>query len=137
MKIAYLISVYKDAKQFGRMINALQGADTHFFVHVDAKVEQRSFEVVVPEEVRGHVHFTQKRYWVQWGGFNQVKYQKEMLTEALSSGISFDRFFILTGQDYPLWSNKEIEKELTDNPTKEYLIGLNISLLINLNGGVN
>lgn len=135
MKIAYLISAYKDAKQFGRMINALRGNNTHFFIHVDAKAEQGHFEAAVPEGMRGHVHFTRKRYWVQWGGFNQVRYQKEMLREALSAGIDFDRIFILTAQDYPLWSNGEIEKELVDNPAKEYIIALNISWLIEHTGG--
>lgn len=137
MNIAYLISVHHDPKQMGRMLHALQGKDTYFFIHVDAKANQREFEAAIPEGAKNHVQFTKKRYWVQWGGFNQVRYQRELLSASLSSGIEFDRVFIVTGQDYPLWSNERIEQELADNPSKEYITGLDISWLIEHTGGVN
>lgn len=41
--------------------------------------------------------------------------------------MDFDRVFILTAQDYPLWSKQKIVSELEDNPQKEYIIGLDIS----------
>lgn len=75
--------------------------------------------------------FTSKRYWVQWGGFNQVRYQQELLKLCLNHSVQFDRIFILTGQDYPLMSNDEINKELSKNPKKEYIKGLNISNIDN------
>lgn len=128
VKIAYLISVHTDAIQLGRMIRALyQGDDTYFFIHVDAKCNQADFETVIPEMCKKNVLFTCNRYWIQWGGFNQVLYQRELLSLCLSSKISFDRIFLLTGQDYPLISNEDINKELSENPSKEYIIGLNIS----------
>ncbi len=43
MKIAYLISVYKDPTQFKRMVRILDNGHTHFFIHVDAKVGQEAF----------------------------------------------------------------------------------------------
>lgn len=43
MKIAYLISVYKDPQQFVRMLKALRGKETYFFIHVDAKVDDKIF----------------------------------------------------------------------------------------------
>ena len=46
MKIAYLISVYKDPQQFVRMLKALRGKETYFFIHVDAKKsEERRVEI--------------------------------------------------------------------------------------------
>lgn len=61
------------------------------------------------------------------GRINQVLYQKELLYTCVHSKICFERVFLLTGQDYPLWSNEKIICELNDNPHKEYVIGLNIS----------
>lgn len=52
-----------------------------------------------------------------------------MLKSCIKFGKKFDRIFILTGQDYPLWSNAQIETELRNNPHKEYITGLDISKL--------
>lgn len=128
MKIAYLISVYKDELQLRRTIEALfQGEYTYFFVHVDKKVDQVLFEQALFPQYKEYVKFTSQRYWVQWGGFNQVRYQKCLLEECINSGMSFDRVFIITGQDYPLVSNEEINRELETNSLKEYIIGMNMS----------
>ena len=43
MKIAYLISAYKDPQQLSRMVQALHTEDTRFFVHVDANVDIKPF----------------------------------------------------------------------------------------------
>lgn len=127
IKIAYLISVYKDPIQFGRMIKALfQGSNTFFFVHTDAKCNQLDFENAIPKQCKENVQFTSNRYWIQWGGYNQVKYQKELLKECISFGEQFDRVFILTGQDYPLISNNNIN-QILNHTNKEFIIGLNIS----------
>lgn len=132
LKIAYLISVHKDATQLLRMLKALyQGDNTYFFIHVDAKSNLSDFESIIPDVLKKNVLFTSKRYWVQWGGFNQVRYQQELLKSCLNYNISFNRIFILTGQDYPLISNDDINKELNENPKREYIKGLNISNIEN------
>ena len=132
LKIAYLISVHKDHIQLGRMIKALyDGENTYFFIHVDAKCNQNDFESAIPLYCKSNVQFTPNRYWIQWGGFNQVRYQQELSKSCISSNIPFDRIFLLTGQDYPLMSNEEINKILCENPNKEYVIGLNISKIDN------
>lgn len=128
IKIAYLISAYKDPCQLNRMINALyQGNSTFFFIHIDAKCNQHEFEEAISPQLKKNIIFTKNRYWVQWGGFNQVRYQQELLKTCIQSNIEFDRVFILTGQDYPLISNQEINQELRNHPLNEYIIGLDIS----------
>lgn len=131
MKIAYLISVYKDPQQLERMLKALHGKETYFFIHIDAKVNEKMFKNNIHSDLLPYLTFTVNRYYIQWGGFNQVLYQKELLSACLQSGIQFNRIFILTGQDYPLWSNEQISCELKKNPLKEYIIGLNISGITN------
>lgn len=131
MKIAYLISVYKDPQQLVRMLKALQGKESYFFIHVDAKVDNKIFVDSLPVDLLPYVVFTSKRYYIQWGGFNQVLYQKELLYTCVHFRMCFERVFILTGQDYPLWSNEQIVCELSDKPHKEYVIGLNISEVTN------
>ena len=45
----------------------------------------------------------------------------------MESGKSFDRIFILSGQDYPLWSNARIADELARHSDKEYITGLDLT----------
>lgn len=133
IKIAYLISVHKDPNQLRRMIKALnQGNNTHFFIHVDLKSNIDDFKNALHNSKDKNIHFTPNRYWVQWGGFNQVRYQIELLKSCIESDIIFNRVIILTGQDYPLKSNEFINRELSKHPQKEYIIGLNISNVNNL-----
>lgn len=128
IKIAYLISVHKDPIQLGRMIKALyQGENTIFFIHVDAKCNIIDFENSINSTYKNNVFFIPNRYLIQWGGFNQVRYQQELLKSCINSGIQFDRVIILTGQDYPLISNEDINNKLNENSDKEFIIGLDIS----------
>lgn len=129
MRIAYLISAYKDSIHLERLISALSYSvnDVHFFIHVDKKVNIAPFLQIAQ---RTNVHFTGRRFYVEWGGLSQVKYQVEMLRTALAyekGHPSFNRFVIITGQDYPLMSNEAIIKEYQNNPNKIYMTGINLS----------
>lgn len=128
MNIAYLISAYKDPEHLKRLCNVLEYgmANVHFFIHVDKKVDIRPFEMMMKNT---NVHFTPHRVWIQWGGYSQVRYQKEMLRCALdyeSNGLKFNRFVIMTGQDYPLMSNKELV-QLFSSTKRPFMIGENLT----------
>jgi len=125
MKIAFLISAYTDPRQLGNMVEALQDDNHWFFIHVDKKSNVKPFV----EAVKGYMHttFTTNRLSINWGGYHQVLYQKELLHSCIESGIDFDRVFILTGQDYPLKSKREIARLLEKNPEKEWMTGLDIT----------
>lgn len=125
MKIAFLVSAYTDPKQLGYMVEALNDDNHWFFIHVDKKVGIEPFMDAVKNFC--NVSFVPKRFRVEWGGYNQVLYQKELLRSCIDSGIDFNRVFILTAQDFPLWSKQRIIAELEANPQKEYIIGLDIT----------
>lgn len=68
IRVAYLISVYKDPVHLKRLISALSyGVEENvkFFIHVDAKVDEKPFKEICDS---ANVCFTPNRYWVQWGG---------------------------------------------------------------------
>ena len=127
MKVAFLISAYTDPTQLGRLIHALNDRENHFFVHIDQKVNAKPFVDAVAESDRAFCTFIEERYWVQWGGFNQVRYQQALLRACVRSGIPFERVFILSALDYPLKSVAVIKAELEKDPEREYLLGLNLS----------
>lgn len=125
MKIAFLISAYTDPEQLGNMVEALWDDSHWFIIHVDRKVSIEPFVDAVKN--CKNVIFVPNRLRVEWGGYNQVRYQKELLRSCIESGVDFSRVFILTAQDYPLWSKREIKAELAANPQKEYVLGLDIT----------
>ena len=127
MKVAFLISAHSDPTQLGRLIHALNDGENHFFVHVDQKVNAKSFMDAVAESDRAFCTFIEERYWVQWGGFSLVRFQHALLRACVQSGISFERVFMLSAQDYPLKSVAAIKAELEKEPEREYLLGLNLS----------
>ena len=127
MKVAFLISAYTDPRQLGRLVHALCDGENHFFIHVDKKVDVRPFKEAVGDAEAPFCTFLEERYWVQWGGFNQVRYQQALLRACMQSGISFERVFILSAQDYPLKPVASIKEALAKTPELEYMLGLNLS----------
>jgi hypothetical protein len=125
MKIVFGISVYKDPAHLKRLIGSLQGEKRFFCVHIDKK-SNLNFENELNEFPQCHILKT--RYSVQWGGWNQVKYQILFLRKMLEiSENKNDRLFIITGQDYPLWSNQQIEQSCYEDPNKIWMRGLNLT----------
>lgn len=124
MKIAYCISAYKDAGQLDRLITALETSETIFFIHVDGKVKD-----ITPfrNVVNGHVgaRLTRRRFFVQWGGWSQVRYQELFLRESVEAGA--DRIVILTGQDYPLWGNLRLRDCFRHDSNRVLMTGMNLT----------
>lgn len=128
MNIAYCISVYKDPQQLRRLISALNTDSSFFFIHIDKKIKDISeFESVKRDY--SNVTICQQRFFVQWGGWNQVRYQELFLKEALEYPIVIDRILILTGMDYPLWNNNKIHSFFEQNPNIIMMKGINLTKL--------
>lgn len=129
-RIAYLISVYKDSVHLQRLVSAFSyGVEEYvsFFVHVDAKVDESAFRQSCKKT---NVFFTQNRFWVQWGGYSQVMYQKELLRcafETEKGQDNFSRFVIITGQDYPILSNIQMFDWYNNHPKQQILSGVNLT----------
>ncbi|KAA6331968.1 hypothetical protein EZS27_019472, partial [termite gut metagenome] len=127
IRIAYIISAYKDATHLARLIEAL-GDNADFYVHIDKKVSRKPFEKLLKDKVT----FV-KSWWISWGGWNQVEYQKELIGAVINSGKPYDRIICLSGQDYPLWSNEHIHRFFEEHPDSEILMGMNLSISSNVN----
>lgn len=117
VRMAFLIPLFKDADHFARLLKALP-EEADFYVHVDAKVSEEPFRKAAAGR---NVFFTKHRYNIVWGSCMQVYSQMEKMRTALNSGRSYDYFFIISGQDYPLWSNERIRQFVRDNRDRSYL----------------
>ena len=123
MNIAYIILVHKDPKQIKRLIDSIKDTGD-FYLHVDKKSDVSPFEKELKEYE--NVYFTSKRYSVWWAGFSMIKGYMQGFLDAYNSDKKYDRFVMLTGQDYPLMTNKEILDTFERNKETEYVMAYNI-----------
>lgn len=126
MKIAYLISAYTDAPHLLRLVDALD-AEADFYVHVDRRVSDAPFRAAL--QGRRNVHFLPARHAVLWGDITQVGYQRDLLRAALDSGESYGRLCLISGTDYPLWSNTHIQQFFTQHADRDFIIGQDLTHL--------
>lgn len=131
MKIAYIITGYTDPEQLRRLIDALQLSPelgtADFYLHIDKKVAITPFTEAM-DGCHAEVFWCKKRYWINWGGFNQVWSQYELLRMIFEeTKRKYDRLICLSATDYPLWANKRIVAEFASHADKEFVGGYNLS----------
>lgn len=123
MKIAYLILAHNDPKQLNKLIESLYVDNiTYFFIHIDKKQDISPFIFN-----KKNVIYIKKRIYINWGGYSICEAEKMLLQESLNYNIIFNRFILLSGLDYPIWSNKKMINEYENNPQKIYMKAYNLS----------
>jgi len=123
MKLAFLISAYKDPIHLKRFIDRLPD-NSVFYIHIDKKVDANLFTSIMNDS---RVHFLDNRVKIAWGSFSQVEYQMRMIKAALNHGEKFDYLVMLSGQDYPVFSKQEIIDFFERNQGKNYISGIDMS----------
>lgn len=103
--------------QFIAKLSEFSQAD--IYIHVDLnfpetreQIRQRENTFVLSEE---------KSFYLQWGGIGLVKATLQMIEEVRESGKEYDYIWLISGQDYPIVSVKEIEKRLSEKPGMNYI----------------
>ena len=104
MQKNYLVLAHKNPDQLYRMITALNDNVSHFFIHIDAKSPIAPFK----EHLQGlPVYFIDKRECCFWGDFSIVRATINLM-EAAAKENKKGYFILMSGQDYPIASQKEI-----------------------------
>ena len=134
MKIAYLITAYKDEKQLARLIEALMCEETDFYIHIDKKVNDLPFKQELEQfkqRKEGVIRFVElpNRVRVHWGGYSQVKAQLGLIREMLQTKVDYDWCINLTGTDFPIMSNGEIKECLEKQNGKALIKGYQLDRL--------
>ncbi|HSK16940.1 MAG TPA: beta-1,6-N-acetylglucosaminyltransferase [Gaiellaceae bacterium] len=106
--LAYIISAYKLPDQLIRLVRRLDTETSSFFVHVDRKTDDDTYRrMTEPLSGLDNVHFLE-RHRCHYGGFGHVEATIKGIRELFRRGIPFDHVLLLTGQDYPIASNRRI-----------------------------
>src|SRR4051812_32053868 len=106
MNIAYLILAHNQPLQLERLISRLDQPNTHFFIHIDKKSLHK--EAIHAALARFSNLKIISNYDVNWMGFKMVQSTIDLLTLAFNSGVRFKYFVLMSGQDYPIKSNRFI-----------------------------
>jgi hypothetical protein len=125
-KIALMMTVHKNDEQVNRLVNHLS-KDFDIFVHID---KRSSLKIRETENV-----FVYKKYKVYWGSFNQIMATLFLLKQAYNKG--YHRYSLISGQDLPIKTNKEIFDFFEGND-KEYVLASKMPLAdLSGNGGLD
>jgi len=115
---AYIILAHKNLGHLTRMVDRLSDGRSYFFIHVDLKTELPCSYSELAK--RRHVTLV-KRISTSWGGFSLAQATLNAMYDIRDSGINFDAVSLLSGQDYPIKSNEEIDKFLEESEYGVYI----------------
>jgi len=121
MKIAYLILAFKNPDQVTRLVGKLNSPGTHFFVHIDRRVNKANYGQFVNQ--LGHfqnVSFI-KRHNSDWGRIGCIEAILEGIREIKRLELDYDYLIHLSGQDYPIKSNAVIRNVLQESYGMSFL----------------
>ena len=123
MNIANLISAHTDPDHLMRLVESLH-VTAEYFIHVDAKSEIKPFRNLLKN--KRNVHFVSPRIDVVGGDMSEVEVQITLLESALRNRRQFDYLIMLSGMDYPLWSNERISQFLRQHKGREFIYGIEL-----------
>lgn len=108
MKLAYLITAYKDAGSLFELAEMF-AKNAYVYIHVDQKSR-----TITDEDIEKLNHISGctaiRKYDIKWGGFNHVRAILELVMMAVSNPeVSY--MHMLTGEDYPLVSPQELDEK--------------------------
>lgn len=121
INIAYLILVHRLPNQFKKLFKAIYDSSNFYLIHIDKKAnEQIGEEVTDFLNKYPNVHILKSEN-VIWGGYSMVQAELDGMKYLLEMDAKWDYFINLSGQDYPLKSQKIIKDFLSQNNGKNYI----------------
>ncbi|MDB5208169.1 MAG: putative glycosyl transferase [Flavisolibacter sp.] len=115
---AYIILAHKYPDQLLRLVSRLNDGASHFFIHIDKKAHITQFAQVFA--LTDIVDFI-SREDSKWAGFDIVQATLNGMKAVKESHKKFDRIILLSGQDYPIKSNRDIDQFFRSSPHSVFL----------------
>jgi hypothetical protein len=133
---AFLITAYKDEVQLCHLITQLLKYNSRVYLHVDKK--SRDLQENLERKYSGNknVCILQDRVKVYWGGFSHLEAILALLKRAHADEDNL-RFHLLSGQDLPIRSKKELDDFFRTNVEKEYITCFKLPDTQWANGGLD
>jgi hypothetical protein len=120
VKTCYLLLLHHKFDQAVRLIRRLASADCRFVLHIDSAAdaedvsafrrELQSFNPVYARSVRA-----------RWGTYRLALAVMRCVQAAVRQLEPFDRYVLLSGQDYPIAAHAQIDKFFSTHPDEEFI----------------
>lgn len=111
MKKAYIILAHKNEEMVKRLVDRLDDNASDFFLHIDLNSDITGFRRVFRNDRR--VRFLWRED-TGWGTFGLVKATLNAM-RVIRNG-DYEKVILLSGQDYPIKSNEEIDQFFQNSP---------------------
>jgi hypothetical protein len=119
--MAYLINAHKNLKQLERLVAKLNHDEVDFFIHIDKKVDDTNFALLMESLKIYNPTMVSNRVDVMWSGFTQVEATLQGLHTILQSDKRYEYINFISGQDYPIKKNTYILDFLLKNNGYEFI----------------
>lgn len=130
VNLAFLVVAHSDVNELLRLCQKLRYYGDAF-IHVDIKANVEYMDKlhsgVSKLSGKYNTYILDDRVYVTWGGYSQLYAQEKLLEAALTNDSLYDRFFYISGLDYPLCSPNKLQLFCTENADKEYIRVYNIT----------
>jgi hypothetical protein len=120
--IAYFILVHRYPEQFKRMFRAVYDPDNQYLIHVDKKAGKKLLKNI--RQFLGSYANTSLllSHNVVWGGYSMVDAELRGMKQLLKLNKSWNFFINLSGQDFPLQTQRTIKNFLCRHPGKNFIL---------------
>ena len=116
---AFLITAHHQPALLARMLRVLEADNHYFFIHINTRSGALSPFKEATKDIK-NVTFVD-RVCLYHGHISQIWATLIMIKAAIDTGVDFSYFHNITGQDYPLRSNR-IFDAFFDSNTDSYLL---------------
>src|SRR5690554_5911036 len=122
--IAYFLLVHRYPAQFKRLFKAIYQPGNLYVVHVD-KSSGRALEKEIATFLEPYLGAELLEPQVAlWGGYSLVDAELRGMTRLLEMDSGWTHYINLSGQDFPLKSQKYIREFFAANPGKQFIRAL-------------
>ena len=98
-------------------MDALDDGNSDFFIHVDKKIT--SFASLDKPNV---VYLKDEKRWdIRWASFEMVRATVDLIELCLETEKLYDYIILLSGQDFPIKTNSDIQQFLSDGRNCNYI----------------
>ncbi len=119
--IAYLVLVHRFPEQFKRLFKSIHDPANHYLIHVD-----KNSGPALEAEIRGFLAAYPNAEILEskaalWGGYSLVDAELRGMARLLEMGQDWEVFINLSGQDFPLKTQKYIKNFLAQRRGQEFI----------------
>lgn len=118
MKHAYLLMVHKEPYNLQKLLELLDDENNDIYIHIDVKSKVLHKEEIMKWCSKSNIYFVRQTS-VQWAAYSGINCEMILLEEAVKG--NYDYYHLLSGQDLPLVSQRNMHRFFEDNNGKEFV----------------